>query len=74
MNIPLVRGRGFNATDDSRGEPVVIINRTMAKRYWPDEDPIDRRVRTGRLRLRRLVPHRRRRRGRAPRVAEPRRR
>ena len=28
------------------GELVVIINRTMAKQYWPDEDPINRRVRT----------------------------
>src|SRR4029077_5175983 len=34
-----------NASDDSRGELVVIINRTMAKQYWPDEDPINRRVR-----------------------------
>jgi putative ABC transport system permease protein len=46
MNIPLVKGRLFNASDDSRGELVVIINRTMAKQYWPDEDPINRRVRT----------------------------
>jgi len=37
MNIPLVKGRLFNASDDSRGELVVIINRTMAKQYWPDE-------------------------------------
>jgi putative ABC transport system permease protein len=47
MNIPLVKGRGFQTSDDSRGELVVIINRTMAKQYWPNEDPINRRVRTG---------------------------
>jgi putative ABC transport system permease protein len=47
MNIPLVKGRRFQASDDSRGELVVIINRTMAKQYWPNEDPINRRVRTG---------------------------
>jgi putative ABC transport system permease protein len=47
MNIPLVKGRLFRATDDSRGELVAIINRTIAKQYWPNEDPIDRRVRTG---------------------------
>jgi putative ABC transport system permease protein len=47
MNIPLLKGRVFQASDDSRGELVVIINRTMAKQYWPNEDPIDRRVRTG---------------------------
>ncbi|HEV2984715.1 MAG TPA: FtsX-like permease family protein, partial [Vicinamibacterales bacterium] len=46
MNIPLLKGRGFQETDDSRGEPVTIINRTMANRYWPNENPIDRRVRT----------------------------
>ena len=46
MNIPLVEGRGFRPTDDARGEPVVLINRTMAKRYWPNESPIDRRLRT----------------------------
>ena len=47
MNIPLVQGRLFQPTDDNRGELVVIINRTMAKQYWPNENPIDRRVRTG---------------------------
>ena len=46
MNIPLAEGRGFLATDDARAEPVVIVNRTLAKRYWPNESPIDRRVRT----------------------------
>jgi len=47
MNIPLLKGRMFLPSDDSRGEPVVIINRTMARQYWPNEDPINRRVRTG---------------------------
>ncbi|MCU1383844.1 MAG: hypothetical protein JWL71_2541 [Acidobacteria bacterium] len=46
MNIPVLQGRAFVATDDARGEPVVIVNRTMAKRFWPNESPIDRRVRT----------------------------
>ena len=47
MNMPLVEGRLFQMTDDSRGEPVVIINRTLAKQYWPNGDAIDRRVRVG---------------------------
>jgi predicted permease len=46
MNVPLLQGRAFTATDDARGEPVVIVNRTMANRFWPNESPIDRRVRT----------------------------
>jgi putative ABC transport system permease protein len=45
MNIPLLRGRGFSATDDANAERVTVINRTMAERYWPNENPIDRRVR-----------------------------
>jgi predicted permease len=45
MRIPLLRGRTFIASDDSRAERVVVINRTMADRYWPNENPIDRRVR-----------------------------
>ena len=47
MNIPLVSGRRFQDTDDSRAEAVVIINRSLAKQYWPAEDPINRRVRVG---------------------------
>jgi putative ABC transport system permease protein len=44
MQIPLKRGRLFV---DHEAEPVVVINETMAKRYWPNEDPIGRRVRVG---------------------------
>jgi len=47
MNIALVEGRAFQATDDARGEPVVIINGSLAKRFWPHENPIDRRWLTG---------------------------
>ena len=45
MAIPMVSGRPFTATDDSRAEPVTIVNRSMAQRYWPNQNPIDRRVR-----------------------------
>jgi putative ABC transport system permease protein len=45
MGIPIVRGRGFTTADDDRTEPVVMINRTMSDRYWPNENPIERRVR-----------------------------
>ncbi len=44
MQIPLERGRLFV---DREAEPVVVINETMAKRHWPNEDPIGRRVRIG---------------------------
>ena len=40
LEIPLVRGRGISSADGPRGRPVVVINETMAKRYWPSADPI----------------------------------
>jgi putative ABC transport system permease protein len=45
MRIPVLKGRGFRDSDDSRAERVTIINRTMADRYWPGQDPLNRRVR-----------------------------
>ncbi|MGA3323189.1 MAG: ABC transporter permease [Terriglobia bacterium] len=41
MGIPLVKGRTFEAPDANKD--VVIISETMAKRYWPGEDPIGKR-------------------------------
>ena len=42
MGIPLKRGRLFTAGEAT---PLVVINETMAKRFWPTEDPIGRRMR-----------------------------
>ena len=36
----IVRGRGFAATDGQDDPAVVIINQTMAQKYWPGQDPI----------------------------------
>jgi putative ABC transport system permease protein len=44
MGIPLRRGRYFDATDDAQRQPVVIINESMARTYWPGEDPIGKRL------------------------------
>jgi putative ABC transport system permease protein len=44
IGIPLLKGRDFNEQDSSKTTPVVIINKTMAKQYWPDEDPIGKQV------------------------------
>jgi predicted permease len=46
MGIRVLRGRVLASTDDSRAELVTLINRTMADRYFPNADPIDKRVRT----------------------------
>lgn len=38
--IPLKRGRTFEARDRSDAPGVVVINEAMAKRFWPNEDPL----------------------------------
>ncbi len=40
MGIPLLRGRLFTEQDNRNAAPVAVINETMAKTYFPDEDPI----------------------------------
>jgi predicted permease len=47
LGIPLVEGRDFTHRDVTRGEPVIIVNRTMAEAYWPGESPLGRRVKVG---------------------------
>jgi predicted permease len=43
MGIPL-RGREFDERDSEDSQPVTIISEEMARRYWPDEDPIGKPV------------------------------
>jgi predicted permease len=40
LGVPIVRGRFFTDQDTKDTAPVVIINETMARRYWPGGDPI----------------------------------
>ncbi|HSB09708.1 MAG TPA: ABC transporter permease [Blastocatellia bacterium] len=47
MDTRLTRGRDFTEQDDDKASPVVIINETFARRFWPDEDPIGKRVSLG---------------------------
>ncbi|MEO8657156.1 MAG: ABC transporter permease [Bryobacteraceae bacterium] len=44
MGIPLLRGRFFTDADTDATRPVGIINEVMARRFWPNEDPIGRHV------------------------------
>jgi putative ABC transport system permease protein len=48
MSIPLLRGRQFGAEDTEKSPGVVVINETMARRYWPGEDPVGKRLSPGR--------------------------
>jgi len=44
LHAPIVRGRDFATQDDSAGRPVVIVNETMAKRVWPNQDPVGKQL------------------------------
>ncbi|HKO96751.1 MAG TPA: ABC transporter permease [Pyrinomonadaceae bacterium] len=47
MGIGLRNGRYFTTADNQNSQPVAIINESMAKQYWRDEDPIGRRFKLG---------------------------
>ena len=44
MGIRLIRGRSFNQHDDARAPRVAIINETLARQFFPNEDPIGKRI------------------------------
>lgn len=48
FRIPLLRGRGFAASDDGPAPRVAIVNAAMAKRSFPDGDALGRRIEIGR--------------------------
>ncbi len=45
IEMRIVRGRGFSADDDAEGLPVLIINEALARRYYPNEDPVGKIIR-----------------------------
>ena len=49
MQIPLAGGQVFSAEDGPQGQPVVVVNQAMANRYWPDQDPLGKRIKIGNL-------------------------
>jgi len=48
MGIPLQTGESFSAADRLDGSPVIVINQAMARRFWPDEDAMGKRLKLGR--------------------------
>jgi putative ABC transport system permease protein len=40
FRIPVLRGRAFEEHDDRNGQPVVIVNAALARRYWQSNDPV----------------------------------
>ncbi|HSB12530.1 MAG TPA: ABC transporter permease [Blastocatellia bacterium] len=47
MAIPLKSGRDFGLNDDLRSPPVMIVSSSFARRYWPGEDALGKRVKFG---------------------------
>jgi putative ABC transport system permease protein len=45
IGIPLLKGRLFGNEDQANTPPVVVINQTMAQRFWPDQNPLGKQVR-----------------------------
>jgi putative ABC transport system permease protein len=48
MEIPLVRGRSFTDQDRAGAQPVVIVSDRLARRFWPREDALGKRIRVAR--------------------------
>jgi predicted permease len=47
MGIPLLKGRHFDERDIKGAPEVAIVNKNFAQRFWPDEDPIGKRLQRG---------------------------
>ena len=47
LSIPILRGRGFQDADWNKSPEIVIINETMARRFWPGQEAIGKRLRVG---------------------------
>jgi putative ABC transport system permease protein len=44
LRQPLVKGRFFTDADDDKAAPVVVINQTLARHRWGNDDPVGRRI------------------------------
>jgi predicted permease len=49
MGIKLISGREFSEQDSQTAPGVIVINEALAKRYWPSEDPVGKRIKIGAL-------------------------
>ena len=47
MGISLLRGRSFSEADGPQSPKVAVINETMARHFWPNENPIGKRLKQG---------------------------
>jgi predicted permease len=47
LQIPHLSGRSFTDSDDDKALPIALVDQTMARRFWPGENPIGMRVKAG---------------------------
>ena len=45
MGIAVLKGRAFTDQDKAGAPPVIIVNETLARKYWPDSEPVGKRMR-----------------------------
>jgi putative ABC transport system permease protein len=44
LGIPLLKGRDFTDGDHAQATRVIVVSESLARRYWPNEDPIGKRI------------------------------
>jgi predicted permease len=47
MEVPLMAGRNFTGLDTYKTKPVAVIDQTLARRYWPNENPLGQELKFG---------------------------
>jgi len=47
MQIPLIKGRTFTSSDASGDSPSAMINQTLARQFWPNENPVGQKIKFG---------------------------
>ncbi|HKS06706.1 MAG TPA: ABC transporter permease [Gemmatimonadaceae bacterium] len=55
LRIPFVRGRAFTRQEVAAGARVMVINETLAREFWPNEDPLGKRINFGSGSLREVI-------------------
>jgi putative ABC transport system permease protein len=44
MGIPILKGRTFTRDEDAEGKPVVLVDENLARRFWPNQDAVGKRI------------------------------
>lgn len=47
LGVSMLKGRDFNEHDGEKSPPVIIVNQAFAQKYFPNEDPLGKRIRPG---------------------------